>query len=106
MGIARNTRFGGGVQSCFPADVPGNWSQTPLKVFRCPSDNGPDLNPVRNNHAMSNYRAVAGPYTYPYITLDMDFGGVFYQNSGIRITDIADGSSNTLALGECIFDQK
>ena len=69
--------------------MPSSLSQTPLKVFRCPSDTGPDLNPDRNNHAMSNYRAVAGPYTYPYITPDMDFGGVFWQDSNIKVTDIS-----------------
>jgi prepilin-type N-terminal cleavage/methylation domain-containing protein/prepilin-type processing-associated H-X9-DG protein len=112
MHVLDYPRFGGagpqdlvGPQSCFPANVPGQLSQTPLKVFRCPTDTGPDLNPVRNGHAMSNYRAVAGPYTYPTITLDMDFGGVFYQDSATRITDITDGSSNTLALGECMYDE-
>jgi prepilin-type processing-associated H-X9-DG protein len=108
-------RFGGsgpndytGVQTCFPANVPGNppVSQTVLKVFRCPSDIGPDLSPPRNNHATSNYRGVAGPYTYPYITVDMDFGGVFWQDSNIKVTDISDGSSNTLAVGECMYDDK
>ena len=104
MGVAMDTRFGGGVQTCFPANVPNMLSQTPLKIFRCPSDTGPDLNPSRNNHAMSNYRGVAGPYTYPYITVNMDFGGVFFQNSQIRIIDITDGSSNTYCVGECKYD--
>ncbi len=106
MGVAENTRFGGGVESCMPSDVPNFLSQTPLKLFRCPSDTGPDLNPIRNNHAMSNYRGVAGPYTYPTITVNMDFGGVFFQNSYIRITDITDGSSNTLCIGECKYDEQ
>jgi hypothetical protein len=104
-------RFGGsgttdftGVQTCFPANVPGQLSATPLKIFRCPSDTGPDINPQRNGHAMSNYRGVAGPYTYPYISVNMDFGGVFWQNSNIRVTDITDGTSNTLGVGECMYD--
>jgi prepilin-type processing-associated H-X9-DG protein len=33
-------------------------------------------------------------------------GGVMYQNSQIRMTDITDGTSHTLAIGECIFDQR
>jgi prepilin-type N-terminal cleavage/methylation domain-containing protein/prepilin-type processing-associated H-X9-DG protein len=110
MLVGENTMFGGGtstsVSSCFPANVPNNLSQTPLSIFRCPADTGPDLNPIRNTHAMSNYRGVAGPYTYPYITPNMDFGGVFWQNSKIKVTGITDGSSNTLCIGECKFDEK
>jgi prepilin-type N-terminal cleavage/methylation domain-containing protein/prepilin-type processing-associated H-X9-DG protein len=111
MHVQDYPRFGGkrptdliGPQSCMPSDVPGGWTQTPLKLFRCPSDSGPALNPIRNNHAMSNYRGVAGPYTDPYITENMDFGGVFWQNSYIRLTDITDGTSNTLCIGECKWD--
>jgi prepilin-type N-terminal cleavage/methylation domain-containing protein/prepilin-type processing-associated H-X9-DG protein len=110
MFVSANTMMGGGgspttsVQSCMPTHFPGNLSQTRLSIFRCPSDNGPDLNPNRSNHGMSNYRAVAGPYTYPTITRNQDFGGIFYQNSKTRITDVSDGSSNTLAIGECMFD--
>ena len=108
MGVSENTMFGGppggSVQSTMPSDVPGQLSQTKLTVFRCPADTGPDLNPVRNNHAMSNYRGVAGPYTYPYVSLNMDFGGVFWQNSKVSVMDITDGSSNTLCIGECKFD--
>jgi prepilin-type N-terminal cleavage/methylation domain-containing protein/prepilin-type processing-associated H-X9-DG protein len=110
MGVSETTMFGGppggSVQSTMPTDVPGQLSTTKLPIFRCPSDTGPDINPIRNGHAMSNYRAVAGPYTYPYISLEMDFGGVFYQNSKTRITDITDGSSNTLCIGECKYDEK
>jgi prepilin-type N-terminal cleavage/methylation domain-containing protein len=95
-------RFGNGAN---PAP-PNNWSQIPLKLFRCPSDTGPDLNPIRLNFAMSNYRAVAGPITYPFFFVNQDMGGVMFQNSRIRITDITDGTSNTLAVGECKFDPK
>jgi prepilin-type N-terminal cleavage/methylation domain-containing protein/prepilin-type processing-associated H-X9-DG protein len=115
MHVADYPRFGGtgpndkiGPETCFPANVTGpppNLTQTVLKVFRCPSDVGPNINTDRNGHATSNYRAVAGPYTYPYITLNMDFGGVFYQNSFTRMTDITDGTSNTLAIGECEYDK-
>jgi prepilin-type N-terminal cleavage/methylation domain-containing protein/prepilin-type processing-associated H-X9-DG protein len=111
MHVGDYPRFGGagptdftGPQSCMPTDVPGAWTQVRLKLFRCPSDNGPDINPIRNNHSMSNYRGVAGPYTYPNITENMDFGGIFYQNSFIRLTDITDGTSNTLIVGECKYD--
>lgn len=104
MGVSHNTRFGGGVMTCTPANVPGQLSTTKLKIFRCPSDTGGDINVDRQGHATSNYRAVAGPYTYPYVSPNMDFGGVFWQNSNIQMPWITDGTSNTLAVGECKYD--
>jgi prepilin-type N-terminal cleavage/methylation domain-containing protein/prepilin-type processing-associated H-X9-DG protein len=105
MGVSESTMFGN-KQSTFPTDVPGQLSTTKLAIFRCPSDTGPDINPIRNQHAMSNYRGVAGPYTYPYISVNMDFGGIFWQNSKVTLTEITDGTSNTLMIGECKFDEK
>ncbi len=78
--------------------------KTPLLVFRCPSDLGPDLNTLRDNHATSNYRAVAGPTTFPTFLANQDMGGVMFHNSKIKFEQITDGSSNTIGVGECIFD--
>jgi prepilin-type N-terminal cleavage/methylation domain-containing protein len=97
-----STTFGNGAN---PA-LPNSYTQTKLVLFRCPSDTGPDLDPIRLNFAMSNYRAVAGPITYPFYTHDLDMGGVMFQNSKIRPTDVTDGTSNTLAVGECMFDEQ
>jgi len=37
---------------------------------------------MRNGHATSNYRAVAGPYTEPYVGWPpIDEGGVFYRTA-------------------------
>jgi prepilin-type N-terminal cleavage/methylation domain-containing protein/prepilin-type processing-associated H-X9-DG protein len=94
-------KFGNGAN---PA-MPNAYSQTKLTMFRCPSDTGPDLNDLRLYHAMSNYRAVAGPITYPWFIVDLDMGGVMFQNSKIKITDITDGTSNTIAIGECMFNE-
>ena len=96
------TVFGGGGN---PA-APNQWTQTPLSIFRCPSDTGPDLNSFRNNFATSNYRAVAGPGTLTVFYADKDLGGVLFQNSRIRFEQITDGTSNTLAVGECRFDDQ
>jgi prepilin-type N-terminal cleavage/methylation domain-containing protein/prepilin-type processing-associated H-X9-DG protein len=103
LGVS-STVFGGGAVPVTPANVPGGWSQTKLTLFRCPSDTGPDLNPDRWSHALSNYRAIAGPISYPTFVPNQDMGGVMFQNSKIRITDITDGTSNTLAVGECMYD--
>jgi prepilin-type N-terminal cleavage/methylation domain-containing protein len=100
------TDFGGNVVVCWPEMVPDKLSQTPLKVFRCASDDGPDQNRFRYLHGMSNYRAVSGPASAPVLLVNYDHGGAMYQNSRIRMADILDGSSQTVALGECRYDEK
>jgi len=98
------SRFGDGRNP----GLPNLYTQMPLSLFRCPSNATPDLNDLRFNFGMSNYRAVAGPQDlqtgFPY-TAGMDLGGAMFQNSKIRIIDITDGTSNTLAVGECVFDK-
>ncbi len=101
-----NKLFGGGANPARPAAPLPADTQLPLAIFKCPSDTAPDLNPDRLNFAMSNYRAVAGPITFPFFFVNQDMGGVMFQNSKIRIVQITDGTSNTTAIGECIFDQK
>jgi prepilin-type N-terminal cleavage/methylation domain-containing protein/prepilin-type processing-associated H-X9-DG protein len=100
LGVA-TTRFGGGANPAMPTPA----SQTRLNLFRCPTDIGPTLNPLRLNHSMSNYRAVAGATTHIYFIPDEDLGGVMYHNSKTRITDITDGTSNTAVVGECMFNE-
>ena len=105
------------------AAAPNAFTQTRLPIFRCPSDNGPDLNPARLNFATANYRAVMGAwsnpafyangrpdprftypsYSYGFFYTNMDVRGAMFQNSKVRITAITDGTSNTLAVGECIL---
>jgi len=93
-----------------PSQVLNQLSQTKLPLYRCPSDTGPDLNPARLNHAMSNYRAIMGPNGadinpyHGYAIADQDLGGLMFQNSKVRIEHVIDGTSNTLAIGECMWD--
>jgi prepilin-type processing-associated H-X9-DG protein len=63
-------------------------------VYRCPSDPGPDINPVFANYGMNNYvinREVVGPGR-----LD----GNNNNQNGLAVETIIDGSSNTILFGE------
>jgi prepilin-type N-terminal cleavage/methylation domain-containing protein len=94
-------KFGGGSN---PAKPDAN-TQTKLPIYRCPSNVAPDLNPFRLEFATSNYRAVAGPTKYSTFKENQDMGGVMFQNSKITFGQIPDGTSNTVVVGECMFDE-
>jgi prepilin-type N-terminal cleavage/methylation domain-containing protein len=85
---------------------PNQWTQTRLGVFRCPADYGPDLDDQRSFFALSNYRATCGPNAngndafYP----EYDWGGCMMQDSKITFPQVTDGTSNTLIIGECMYD--
>jgi prepilin-type N-terminal cleavage/methylation domain-containing protein/prepilin-type processing-associated H-X9-DG protein len=102
LGVATR-EFGNGAQ--FAQPTPETESQ--LSGFVCPSDTGPALNHRRGSHAKSNYRSIMGSTNLPrsdYPTLAAQ-DGVFFLNSRVSIDkDIPDGSSNTLAIGECRLD--
>jgi prepilin-type N-terminal cleavage/methylation domain-containing protein/prepilin-type processing-associated H-X9-DG protein len=91
----------GGLQA---VSTPTGGGQTPLKIYRCPADTGPDLNPQMGNFAVSNYRATCGTNTVYYYVPLADYGGVMFQNSRTRIGRITDGTSNTLLVGEGKYD--
>jgi prepilin-type N-terminal cleavage/methylation domain-containing protein/prepilin-type processing-associated H-X9-DG protein len=96
------TQFGAGANPALP--TPHTKARLPL--YRCPSDPAPDLNTMRLEHGLSNYRAVAGPNDLGTFVVDLDYGGAMYQNSRMRLARITDGTSNTLIVGECLFDEK
>jgi prepilin-type N-terminal cleavage/methylation domain-containing protein/prepilin-type processing-associated H-X9-DG protein len=93
--------FGDGANPVLPTPL----MQTPLDVFLCPSNPGPPLNHIRLDHAMSHYRAVMGPDNGATFDPDRDTGGVLYHNSRTGFGAITDGTSSTVAIGECLYDE-
>ncbi len=94
--------------------------QRPLAVFRCPSDRQPDLWDIKHEDGsgtvlarlpIANYVGIFGteavdgcenaPGTAPVKSDGQCVGdGAFYHNSSVRLRQIADGSSQTLIVGE------
>jgi hypothetical protein len=95
--------------------------QTPLKVYRCPSDitpvlptntpeptqfynSGPNNCPDPYYAATSNYMGVVGLWDLDEPLINgPDQNGVLYANSRVRFAEIGDGTANTFAVGERNF---
>jgi prepilin-type N-terminal cleavage/methylation domain-containing protein/prepilin-type processing-associated H-X9-DG protein len=91
-----------------PVESPSLVAQrtTPLAVYTCPSDLGTGVFTVYTVTAQELAQAATNSYAASFganrqLTNKTDQGdGVFYRNSSTRLTDISDGTSTTLALGE------
>jgi prepilin-type N-terminal cleavage/methylation domain-containing protein/prepilin-type processing-associated H-X9-DG protein len=69
---------------------------TPIRILICPSYPGAER--VANDTvAVSTY---AGCYNDVETPIDVDNDGLLYLNSALKFTDILDGSSQTLLIGE------
>jgi prepilin-type N-terminal cleavage/methylation domain-containing protein/prepilin-type processing-associated H-X9-DG protein len=95
------------IQFDLPVDAPSNQQArtTSLNVFTCPTDTHTGVFTVLNaltgfplaDAATNSYAACygqGGPIT------QAPGDGLFYENSHLALTDILDGTSNTLAVGE------
>lgn len=80
--------------------------KAPLSVLRCPTD--PASNPTRsiaeNNIKLyqTNYSACYNGVEAP---INVDNMGVMFLNSSITYNQITDGSSNTIFIGEDLFEK-
>jgi prepilin-type N-terminal cleavage/methylation domain-containing protein/prepilin-type processing-associated H-X9-DG protein len=81
-----------------------------LQVFRCPSSSAPDhLNAqgidsrVPCNYLGCSSGTVAQESGPPPHAGRFDSDGIFYVNSNVRISEVRDGTSNTVAIGEAVF---
>jgi prepilin-type N-terminal cleavage/methylation domain-containing protein len=80
-----------------------------IKAFRCPSSPIPEFYASSNNagsiQMMSSYTGIAGSAIDSGVNTTNGYGycsggGVLFANSQVKLTDITDGTSNTIMVGE------
>jgi prepilin-type processing-associated H-X9-DG protein len=72
----------------------------PVKTYVCPADYVPlpTINYSVYYFGVNSYFGNAGTKAWPVSSASLN--GVLYYNSSVRLTDISDGTSNTLLAGE------
>ncbi|SFI58060.1 DUF1559 domain-containing protein [Planctomicrobium piriforme] len=103
--------------------------RTTLPVYRCPSDFAPEINsvnelfkanpvptpgggagrqvPTSTSNYVANNGAVVGNLNGRFVLTSAEAdkaGAVFHENSRVRFKAITDGMSNTIALGERVWE--
>jgi prepilin-type N-terminal cleavage/methylation domain-containing protein/prepilin-type processing-associated H-X9-DG protein len=96
-----------------PIEAPENARavKTVLSVYRCPSDVWPtDTFPI--NDGLGNTLATVAPSSYAGCVgndesevTDSAGNGVLFRNSSVRMTDVTDGTSTTILVGERAWSQ-
>ena len=91
-------------------DLPANrvLLQTTLSIYRCPSDDGPNLNVDRvvRSHTNVAVETAISNYIGSNSTGTVDGNppglrrGLFIRDQGTKFSEISDGTSNTFAVGE------
>jgi prepilin-type N-terminal cleavage/methylation domain-containing protein/prepilin-type processing-associated H-X9-DG protein len=81
----------------------GLW--TPIKIYQCPSDDRQRyVHRSYNNDvvALTGYLGVSGLGSDPFVSflIGFKYSGVLYEGSQTKLTNIADGTTNTLMFGE------
>jgi prepilin-type processing-associated H-X9-DG protein len=87
--------------------------KTPIGVYRCPADPTEVTNPMRSNFGTSNYYGNYGSIATPRwapaplaqfwpgaVASLPEPNGILLRNVCVRISDIADGTTNTFLAGE------
>lgn len=85
-------------------------AKTILSIFRCPSDDGPDVFDVLTlsgrgpieQYAGNNYHINTGTGVGTFYDTRMPSDGLVWTNSKVRFSSITDGLSNTAAFSESL----